>query len=244
MTDFSIVIPAYNEEDLLPETLKSLKTILGELSAKFAGEIIVVDNNSTDKTGEIARAFGAKLVFERENCIARARNAGAAAAEGLYIIFIDADTLAPTELIEKAILSMASGEVCGGGCIVGFEEGEVDNTAKILAELWNRLIVRIYPVAAGSFVFCLKEAWKAVGGFDERYYASEEIHFSTALRRWGRSKGLKFKIIPMKVKSSSRKFKTYSKWQIFQRIMPLILFPWRLRNRKSCSIWYERKNQR
>ncbi len=239
--DFSIIVPAYNEENLLPLSLDCLLRSLRELSAKFAGEIIVVDNNSTDGTAKIAKSHGAKLVFEKENCIARARNKGAEVANGRYLIFIDADTIAPTELLENALVSMSGGTICAGGCHVGFEDAKVDPVAKVLAGIWNKFIIKIYPVAAGSFLFCLKDAWVETGGFDERYYASEEIHFSRALRKWGRSKGLKFKIIPLKVNSSSRKFESYSKWQMLGLIVPLILFPWRLRKKNSCSIWYERK---
>jgi glycosyltransferase involved in cell wall biosynthesis len=239
--DYSIIIPAYNEEDLLPLTLESALAAKKALSAKFAGQIIVVDNNSSDRTAEIAKSHGAKVVFEKENCIARARNRGAEAAEGRLLIFLDADTTASPELIGAALAAMSDGGVCAGGCFVGFEDGHVDRAAKVLAWIWNHIIIRIYPVAAGSFLFCLKEAWLGTGGFDERYYASEELHFSKALRRWGGTRGLCFKVLPLHVQSSSRKFKTYSKRQMISKILPLMLCPWRLRSRNSCSIWYVRK---
>ncbi len=87
---FSIVIPAYNEESVLKATLLSLKK-LGTPRREF--EVIVVDNNSKDKTSEIARKNGAdKVVFEPEPGTNFAREAGRKAAHGEIIAFLDADT--------------------------------------------------------------------------------------------------------------------------------------------------------
>lgn len=241
--DYSIIIPAYNEEKLLPETLNSVCDILKRLFGKFSGEIIVVDNNSTDKTAQIAEKFGASVIFESKNCIARARNKGAECAKGRFLIFLDADTIVSLDLVERALFSLSGGEVCGGGAFVGFE-GEEGFFAKILSWLWNNLIIRIYPIAAGSFLFCRRDTWFECGGFDERYYASEEIHFSRALRKWGRKHSMFFRIIPLHVKTSSRKFRVYSKVQIFFKIFPLIIFPFLLRRKSSCSIWYERLKEK
>ncbi len=89
----SIVIPAFNEERLIEDTLASVREGMAELSRRgIESELIVCDNNSTDRTAEIARAAGAKVVFEPVNQIARARNCGAAAAGGDWLIFVDADS--------------------------------------------------------------------------------------------------------------------------------------------------------
>jgi glycosyltransferase involved in cell wall biosynthesis len=89
----SIVVPAFNEEKFLAETLAHIKTA----SAAFAQigweyELIVYDNNSTDRTAEIARSAGAIVVFEPVNQISRARNSGAAAATVDWLVFVDADS--------------------------------------------------------------------------------------------------------------------------------------------------------
>ncbi|MGC9035233.1 MAG: glycosyltransferase family 2 protein, partial [Verrucomicrobiia bacterium] len=71
----SIVIPAYNEEKLLPQTLLHVKKAAEAfLNKNWEYEIIVCDNNSSDNTAEIARLYGAMVVFEPINQIARARN--------------------------------------------------------------------------------------------------------------------------------------------------------------------------
>ena len=85
---FSIIIPAYNEEKLLSDSLSKIKRSLNVfLERGHSVELIVCDNNSSDRTAEIAREAGAKVVFEPVNQISRARNTGAAAATGDYLIF-------------------------------------------------------------------------------------------------------------------------------------------------------------
>ena len=88
---YSVIIPAYNEETFLPATLTSLHLAMD--SIPHNGEIIVVDNNSTDNTRQVAEKYGAKVVFEPFRQIAKARNSGAKAAKSIFFIFLDADTV-------------------------------------------------------------------------------------------------------------------------------------------------------
>ena len=60
---YSVIIPAYNEEKGLPQTLQSLKDVMDTIN--FPGEIIVVDNNSNDRTAEIAKTYGTLIPFDR-----------------------------------------------------------------------------------------------------------------------------------------------------------------------------------
>ena len=90
--DYSVIIPAYNEEVLLPATLASVRESMLAIP-ELVGETIVTDNNSSDRTADIATAAGARVVYEEHQQIARARNAGAQIARGRYFIFLDADTL-------------------------------------------------------------------------------------------------------------------------------------------------------
>ena len=99
--NYSVIVPAYNEERWLPETLTVLKRAMAAVDRP--AEIVVVDNNSTDETARVAMAHGARVVFEAHNQISRARNTGARAATGAYLIFLDADTLVEAALIGKAL---------------------------------------------------------------------------------------------------------------------------------------------
>src|SRR3970282_153937 len=86
----SIIIPAFNEERLIERCLQSIAASLAAMfTPSFTSEIIVVDNNSTDNTANLARQAGAQVVFEPVNQIGRARNAGAAVATGDWLLFLD-----------------------------------------------------------------------------------------------------------------------------------------------------------
>ena len=82
-----------------------------------SGELIVCDNNSTDRTAEIARAAGATVVFEPVNQISRARNRGAAAATGDWLLFVDADSIPSSSLIEEILREIASGTCLGNNSV-------------------------------------------------------------------------------------------------------------------------------
>ena len=79
-SDYSIVLPAYNEEALLGATLERVRTAMA--AAPLAGEVVVCDNASTDRTPEVARTAGAVLISEPARHISRARNEGARSARG------------------------------------------------------------------------------------------------------------------------------------------------------------------
>ncbi len=94
----SLLIPAYNEERLLPAVIDRVRACFDAVG--FAAyEIVVCDNNSTDATADVARAKGARVVHEPHNQISRARNTAARGASGKWLVFLDADTLLPPELL-------------------------------------------------------------------------------------------------------------------------------------------------
>jgi glycosyltransferase involved in cell wall biosynthesis len=108
----SIIIPAFNEERLLGASLRQIKAAAGAFTARgWEVELIVCDNNSTDRTSEIAYAAGADVVFEPVNQIARARNSGAAAASGDWFIFVDADSHPRAELFSVSRNKFCPGNV-------------------------------------------------------------------------------------------------------------------------------------
>jgi glycosyltransferase involved in cell wall biosynthesis len=237
MLDYSVVVPAFNEAVYLPATLHALKKAMAGIA--LAGEIIVVDNNSTDGTAAIAARMGARVIFEKINQISRARNRGAAEARGQYLVFLDADTLISGVLLASALEGLKTHR-CGGGGATVRPDRPLKPLPRFLLMAWNRLSVR-FALAAGSFVYCRKEGFAAVGGFSETVYAGEELWFSMRYRRWGRANGLPFIILAhAPVITSTRKLDWYSKGQTAAMLMTMVFFPLVSRSRKFCRFWYAR----
>jgi glycosyltransferase involved in cell wall biosynthesis len=235
--DYSIIVPAYNEEALLAETLGQLKVAM--VGQPLTGELIVVDNNSTDRTGEIARGLGANVVFEPINQISRARNAGARDAYGRYLVFVDADTKIAPELLRQALSNLESGRCCGGGAVVALDTG-VDRVARLGLQLWNWLSLRL-GLAAGCFIYCRRDDFNRCGGFSEQVYASEELWLSRCLKRVGKQAGRRFCVIgEPRALSSGRKLHWYGHGAQLLLLLALLLFPFLVRYKRFCGFWYRR----
>ena len=238
---YSIIVPAYNEAAELPSTLSSIRAAMEAVSHE--GECIVVDNNSTDSTSTVAQAHGADLVVQEPiNQIARARNAGATKASGRFLVFIDADTRIQPQLLGDALHRLEQTSCVGGGSVIKFES-EVGVIGRIGIGAWEH-ISKFARIAAGSFIFCRREAFEAVGGYDESLYASEEVRFSRLIKKWGKSNGLGFVILDSApALTSARKLNWYSGPQILGWIALMILMPVAVRSRKLCSFWYDRPKE-
>jgi glycosyltransferase involved in cell wall biosynthesis len=234
----SVLIPAFNEEAQLPHTLASVRESFAEIG-ETAYEVIVCDNNSTDATTAVAQQHGARVVFEPHNQIARARNTAAERSVGEWLIFLDADTRLNAELLRATVRLFQAGGVCGGGSTVRFDIDKMAPLHVALMGLWNTISVQL-SLAAGSYVFCLRQGWEAVGGFDQTVYAGEEIYFSRMLKRWGRERQLKFTVIASApIVTSSRKLEWYGTWKLLAHMVRMFR-PGAHRKREHCGLWYER----
>lgn len=201
------------------------------------GQLIVVDNNSTDQTSDIARQFGATVVFEPVNQIARARNRGAAEASGDALIFLDADSHCTSQLLEHVLDLLDGGKTVGGGSLIAPDRA-ITGAALRGLKLWNQIASK-GKLAAGCFVFCRRDAFDAVGGFNTRVYAAEEIYLSRALKKWGRKRHMEFHIASVSpVITSVRKLDWYSPWQITRQAL-LVLIPGALYSKRLCRTWYD-----
>jgi len=231
----SFIVPAYNEELELSPTLAAIQAATSGLSQPF--EIIVVDDASTDATPEIAEQAGARVVSIHRRQIAAARNAGASAARGEYLFFVDADTrINPTHITEA---------------IAVLEAGYTGGSARVLMDgfvpLWGRVFLRAFSVlyfglnlGAGAFLFTTRRNFEAIGGFDEQHFAGEEVYFSLALRKLGR-----FKVLREPVLTSGRKLRMYSAKEILGTLSILILGgPRMARSRARLRLWYDGKRER
>jgi glycosyltransferase involved in cell wall biosynthesis len=232
--DYSVIIPAYNEEQELPETLAAVSCACRACRSR-AGEVVVVDNASTDNTVAVARKHGARVVEEPTHRISKVRNTGARAAAGRCLIFIDADTVIEPGMIGRVLETLDGGRVCGGGATVKYK-GHPG-----LVAVTQRKVLSFLSLhgcwAAGAFIFCLRSAFEQIGGFDERLWASEDVDLSRRLIRWGREHRMEFRVLDTPVLTSPRKFEWFSGREI---LMSQLLSQWKKHSRQRCRIWYER----
>ena len=177
----SVILPAWNESRLIAGTISS---VLDAASAcNLAIEILVVDDASNDDTASVARAAGATVVSVNERCIARVRNSGAAVANAPWLLFVDADTQVNADVLQAAVNALNEGAVAGG-CAVRF-----DRPVPLWASIGARTLLTTFrwlKLMAGCFVFCRRDAFETIGGFDPRIHASEEVDFARRIRSHGR----------------------------------------------------------
>lgn len=225
----SFVIPAHNEQSLIERTVTAIRTAADELA--LLHEIIVVNDSSTDDTGRVAAASGADVIDVAFRQIAATRNAGANATSGEILFFVDADTVINAEAIQAA-LEILRGRAVGGGCVFTFD-GVLPAWARFMYPIAVFLSRRLNLVG-GCCLFCRRDAFDAVGGFDENYFAAEEAAFIQALKRIGR-----FEIPEPTVITSGRKLHAYSSWEILSPAYRwLIRGPQTFQQREGLDIWY------
>jgi glycosyltransferase involved in cell wall biosynthesis len=231
----SIIVPAFNEEKILSESLAAIRAAM---TAFEEAELIVCDNNSTDRTAAIAREAGASVVLEPVNQISRARNTGARAAGGDWLVFVDADSFPSRELFLDMKEVIAKGNCLAGGATVTF--GDTTLAAKVAVSGWNAMS-RLCRWAAGSFIFCEARAFREVGGFSEELYAAEEIELFQRLKRRARQERRSIVILDRHPLLSSDRRVRLSGWRMVLRQggLALVTGGRSLHTRKGCQPWYD-----
>ncbi len=235
----SIVIPAFNEERLIGETLRHI----GLASEAFTRpgwetETIVCDNNSTDRTAELARASGAQVVFEPVNQIARARNTGAAAATGDWLVFVDADSQPSARLFAEVVEQIQGGRCLAGGVTVRLDQDSP--AARFGAGLWNGLS-RWRRLLAGSFIFVETAAFRRICGFDQNLFVAEELELSRRLHKLAREQRREIVILHRHpLLTSARKLHLYSAGEYLRFLARAVFNRKRtLASRDACGPWYD-----
>src|SRR5690606_8507391 len=198
----------HNEEAELAAALQALHAAARGASVDY--ELIVVDDASTDRTPAIAAALGARVVASTRRQIAGARNVGAQTAHGDVLVFVDADTHANRDAVRAIVRAVAQGAVGGGA------RPQFDEPVPWYARLITPVFLFVYSglgLAAGCFFFAQRDHFHAVGGFDERFYAGEEVVLSRAWARRG-----EFVILQERVLTSGRKLRTHTSRELLRML--------------------------
>lgn len=234
---YSLVIPAYNEEQYLPRLLDTVDIA----RERYAGgadaiEVIVANNASTDETAQLAKARGCRVTNVEERRIACARNGGAAIARGEVVCFVDADLQVHPETFNRIDTVMASNSVVGGATGFTWERSSLG--------LWvTRLIIvecLLRPFGVnGGVIFCKADVFREVGGYPEDRDYAEDIAFFIRMRRCGRKRGLRT-VRDAKAPAivSTRKFDRHGDWHMLYMSL-WIPFRYGSMHKLVRSYWYD-----
>lgn len=200
----SFIVPAHDEAVALPATLAAIRAA-GD-AAGVPWEVLVVDDASTDGTARVASDAGARVVPVALRNIGAVRNAGARESQGSLLVFVDADTRVTPSLIAAARAAIAGGAI-GGGARFAYD-GKLPLYVRLLLPYVERRFER-KKVMLGVFLFVTRDAFLAVGGFDERYFVAEEVHLGVALRKKGKLVRLDERVL-----TSGRKYRDHPWWRV------------------------------
>jgi len=236
---FSLIIPAYNEARVLPRLLDSVD----EAAARYHGgraavEVVVGDNASTDGTARIAEQRGCRVARIDKRVIAAARNGAARIARGDVLAFVDADTVIHAETFNAIERAMAGGRAIGGATGV-----QLDRLSPGLAVTYAVMVTFVWITGMDTgVVFCRRQDFETIGGYDESLLYAEDVRLLLDLRRLGRTRGQRLvRLRPVKAIGSTRKFDERGDWHYFGLLWQAV--PWLLFGRPLGPIareyWYD-----
>lgn len=211
----SLIIPAHNEARWLPRLLASVAAACEVMrQAALVVEVIVVDNASTDETARIAADAGCVVVHEPTRVIGAVRRAGAEAARGHVVAFLDADSRIHPQALRVAWHALACPEV-----VVVATGVEPDRRSLGINVTWALLAVvaRLCDVDTGV-VACRAADLDAIGGYPNGRHFAEDVEFLVRLKRLGAAGSPRAsfrRLRGVRTVTSTRKFDRYGDWHIF-----------------------------
>ena len=180
----SIIIPTKNAESVIGECLTAIQN-LNTPADKY--EVIIVDNNSADRTVEIEKQFDAVILrtnSEKVN-VSGSRNIGAKQAKGDILAFLDADCIVSKEWLNNALINFK----CEDTCLAGYKY-KIPENSTLAAKSWDFIFANremkgtVDWVPAGN-MFILKRCFESVGGFDESLVTNEDVELCYRLKEKG-----------------------------------------------------------
>ena len=206
--ELSCVIISWNEENYLPRLLNSLKK---QTYQNF--ELILADFNSTDRTREIAKNYGCKIVLGGKHSVAR--NNGAKSAQGKYLVFLDADgELKEENFIEKNLEKFKkSGKGVASTYMKTIEGKLLDKVIFGAYNLWMFLVKNFSPHGTGACIFVKNEVFKKINGFDEKVIFAEDMDFLKRASIHG------YTILPIAINTSNRRLEYEGRLKIVAKLV-------------------------
>lgn len=188
----SIVVPAYNEEELIADCISSLQR--QDYDGRI--EIIIVDNASTDRTPQIAQSMDVKVVHEIKQGYVHALRAGFSAATGDIIACTDANTMVPPHWISRITSNLSRTGIAACSGVFTFHDGPI--FLRIIGLICGRLNYHL----AGANMAVWRSVYMASGGFDPAVNMGADVEFGQRITRFGKL------LIDRKlaVKTSGRRF--------------------------------------
>jgi glycosyltransferase involved in cell wall biosynthesis len=179
----SVILPAHNEAALVGAALRSVS----EQTLPIAQvEALVVNNGSTDRTGEAVEAARAgsslsvRLLHDPTRGIARAKNVGARHARGRYLVFMDADSRMSPGLLRHVVERARSGERSASIRVVADGGDTLDRAFFGLME-WGK---RVFGIRA-NMSWMERSLFEQLGGFDEQLNQAEDLDLLVRARKQG-----------------------------------------------------------
>jgi glycosyltransferase involved in cell wall biosynthesis len=244
MIRLSLIIPAHNEARYLPNLLDTVDIARGNYrGGRDAIEIIVVDNQSTDTTAEIARSRGCVVVTEEKRIIAAVRNRGAAVAQGEVLLFTDADNTIHPDTFNAIDQAISSERVVAGATGVHLERMSFG-----IAAAYMLMIPLVWLTGMDTgVVFCRRKDFETIGGYNEARLFAEDVQFLWDLRRlgWKRRQRL-VRVKSVKATTSTRKFDRFGDWHYIGLILLATvswLIPDDMINKLARRYWYSGNDQ-
>ena len=203
MVAISIVVPTLNEERYLPALLRSIK------AQSFKDhEVVVSDSQSKDRTRQIARRFGVKVVTGPKKGPGAGRNLGARYAKGEILLFLDADTVLRNRNTLSSLYNRTRDKtvLCGGIAYLPKNPNIHEALLYLAGNLTSFFGAAINrPFTPGFCMFKRAKAFRKVGGFDEGIKWGEDIELS--LRTIKKLGGKSAYVLPA-AENSVRRFRT------------------------------------
>ena len=209
------IIPAHNEERWIGNCLGSIHAAMKNIGGAATG-VIVVDDASTDATAKIASELNARTLRVELRLIAAVRNAGVRVATGDILFFIDADTQANEPAIRAVPARSPERRRWWWVCAPEFVDPR-PVWARIIIWFAVKLARRIHLVG-GCFQFCTRDAFDAIGGYNENLCAGEDMAFCQAVKKVGR-----FVVPGPTVITSARKLKVVSPWEVISLLVTILI---------------------